>query len=385
MKSVPHDLHVLQVCHSYDGPFLDVARQYIALFDGTGISVTTVFLTGVPKRDIEHLIGSKAIFLNYRSRQLRGLKLGPIRDIRRVAAQGRFSMCIAHRFKPIYIACLGTSLPVVGVHHAFGGYRRFHRRLFARMFRSRLHLLGVSEAVRDDMRSLLPGLSVDTLYNRLKVEAVCSRQVSREEARSHLGLPSDAWIVGNVGRLHPDKDQETLLRGFALALPKLPENSLVVIVGQGRLEQDLRSLSQELGLAERTVFMGQVPEVRCYFKAFDVFALTSDREPFGMVLLEAMAAGVPIIASDCGGAPEIVGGFARLFPFQDINALADLLVDAASAGEEDRAARVRAAERELTERFSDNAARNAFATLNFFNDALQNIQRRLVISKEARR
>src|SRR5690606_12782848 len=246
-------------------------------------------------------------------------------DIRRIAATRSFTACIAHRFKPVYVALLGTNLPVIGVHHAFGDYQRRSRQLFANYFRKRLALLGVSNAVRDDIRACLPGWPperIETLYNRIDIEAVQAEQVSREVARDYLGLPQDAWVVGNVGRLHPDKDQATLIRGFALALPDLPAGSLLAIMGEGRLEASLKSLAVELGVAERVRFLGQVSNGRNYFRAFDVFALTSDHEPFGMVLLEAMAAGVPVICSDCGGGREVVEGVGQLFGLGDAKALA---------------------------------------------------------------
>ena len=97
------------------------------------------------------------IFLDSFSRQVRGLKLKAIADFRRIAASRDFAVCIAHRFKPIYVALLGSQLPVIGVHHAFGDYKRRTRQLFANFFRKRLALLGVSDAVRDDMRACLPG------------------------------------------------------------------------------------------------------------------------------------------------------------------------------------------------------------------------------------
>ena len=353
---------VLQFCHGYDGPFLDCARQYAVLFKGTPYKVCTVYLTGKPSAEVERGSASdEVIFLDYSSAQVRGLKLGAIRDFRRIAASRDFALCIAHRFKPIYVALLGSSLPVIGVHHAFGDYKRRPRQLFANLFRKRLMLLGVSNAVRDDMRACLPDWSaerIETLYNRIDIEAVQAEQVSREDAREHLGLPQDAWVVGNVGRLHPDKDQATLIRGFALALPQLPAGSLLAIMGSGRLESSLRALAAELGVAEQVRFLGQVAHGRRYFKAFDVFALTSDHEPFGMVLLEAMAAGVPVICSDCGGGREVVAGVGSLFPLGNQDCLARLLIECAEsevAGQSVYA--------DVLHRFNDETARHESAKL----------------------
>ena len=320
---------VLQFCHGYDGPFLDCARQYAALFVGTPYKVCTVYLTGKPSVAVEQGSASdEVIFLDYSSRDVRGLKLKAIRDLKRIAASRNFKCCIAHRFKPIYVALLGSDLPVIGVHHAFGDYKRRTRQLFANFFRKRLALLGVSNAVRDDMRACLPSWPaerIETLYNRIDIAAVQAEQISREAAREHLGLPQDVWVVGNVGRLHPDKDQATLIRGFAEALPQLPEGSLLAIMGSGRLEAPLKALACELGVHTSVLFLGQVANGRRYFKAFDVFVLTSDHEPFGMVLLEAMAAGIPVVASNCGGAPEVVGDKDLLFEFAQAPFLASRL------------------------------------------------------------
>jgi len=238
--TTPTELRVLQFCHGYDGPFLDCARQYASLFVGTPYKVTTVYLTGAPSVEVERGSASdEVVFLDYRSRDVRGLKLKAIRDIKRLVAGRNFQFCIAHRFKPIYVALLGTDLPVIGVHHGFGDYQRLSRKLFANCFRKRLALLGVSNAVRNEIRACLPSWPaerIETLYNRIDIAAVQAEQVCRDDARAHLGLPQDAWVVGNVGRLHPDKDQATLIRGFAQALPQLPTGSLLAIMGSGRLE-----------------------------------------------------------------------------------------------------------------------------------------------------
>jgi glycosyltransferase involved in cell wall biosynthesis len=356
--------HVLQFCHGYDGPFLDCARQYASLFAGKGYSVTTVFLTGAADPDVVADCGSdEVLFLEYSSSAIRGLKLGAIRDLRKIAATRPFAFCIAHRFKPVYIAMLATNLPIIGVHHAIGDYERRTRKLFAHLFKKRLSLLGVSDAVRDNLREHLPAWPADriqTLYNRVDIEQLQGSQFSAEDARAELGLAPDAWIVGNVGRLHPDKDQATLLRGFALALPQLPENSQLVILGQGRLEQSLKDLALELGIGAQVLFLGQVPEARRYFKAFDVFALSSDHEPFGMVLLEAMVAGVPLLATSCGGAKEVVEGVGLLFPLGDAESLSQGLVHVAGLDAGQRQACAERMLARLRERFSDHAVRDVF-------------------------
>lgn len=356
--------HVLQFCHGYDGPFLDCARQYASLFAGTGYRVTTVFLTGVADADVAaNCASDDVLFMEFSSKAIRGLKLGAIRELRKIAASRDFSFCIAHRFKPIYIALLGTSLPVIGVHHAFGDYKRGTRQFFANFFRKRLSLLGVSDAVRDDIRRCLPkwpAARIQTLYNRINVQALQDSHVSVREARETLGLSMDAWIIGNVGRLHPDKDQTTLLQGFAEALPGLPANSQLVILGIGRLEQDLKAMARELGIGDRVLFLGQVPDARRYFRAFDVFALSSDHEPFGMVLLEAMAAGVPLLATACGGAKEVVEGVGILFPLGDAEHLAQGLQHLAAMDDQQRRQCAELMLDRLRERFSDRAVREAF-------------------------
>ena len=356
--------HVLQFCHGYDGPFLDCARQYASLFAGMGYRVTTVFLTGAADPDVAAGCASDdVLFMEYSSKAIRGLKLGAIRDLRKIAASRDFAFCIAHRFKPIYIALLGTRLPVIGVHHAFGDYERRSRKLFAHLFRMRLSLLGVSDAVRDDLRKCLPKWPtgrIQTLYNRIDIDQLVANQVPREEAREALGLAQDAWVVGNVGRLHPDKDQATLLRGFAQALPDLPAESQLVILGKGRLEQDLKELAIELGIGPQVLLLGQVPQASRYFKAFDAFALSSDHEPFGMVLLEAMVAGVPVIATAAGGAKEVVEGVGILFPLGDVGHLAQGLTHLSRLDAEQRQSCAEMMLGRLRDRFTDEAVRKVF-------------------------
>ena len=360
MKASEPGRQVLQICHSYSPPFQDCARQYAALFKDSGYRVTTVFLTGVDNPAITAEVDSdEVVYLNYRSSALKGLKLKLIADIKRITQQQSYQFCIAHRTKPTYVALMATSLPVLSVHHAFGDFARLGRRLLANAFKSRLTLIGVSNAVCKDIRSALPAWpehKIQTLYNRIDLHVVQQGLLSKKAAREQLGFPADARIIANVGRLHPDKDQATLIRAFAKALPQLAAETLLVIIGKGKLEHELKALSQQLKVSERVIFTGQVAHAKQFFKAFDLFVLSSDHEPFGMVLLEAMAAGVPVICSDVGGGAEVVAEVGQTFRLGDSTALSQLLIasESASAPTPEQAFRV------IENKFSDTAAKQRF-------------------------
>lgn len=373
MQNQSDQYRVLQICHGYAGPFLDYARQYASLFEGTPYKVTTVFLAGERSDEVAKRCQSdEVIFLEYKSKALRGFKLRAIRDLRKIAQDGNFQLCIAHRSKPAYIACIATKLPVLWIHHTYAAYNRLDRRLFAKAFQKRFNLLAVSDSVRDDIRARLndwPDDRIQTLYNRINIPAVQAEQLSREEAREQLKLAPDAWIVGNVGRLHPDKDQTTLIKGFAAALPDLPENSQLVLLGRGRLEKELKALAIQLNVANKVLFIGEVPDARRYFKAFDVFVLSSDHEPFGMVLLEAMAAGVPLICSDCGGGREVVNGSGMLFRLGDGLALAECLVKTSALKGDELEQKRHAMRLRLNLHFSDSAGRERFWAMSVLDRA----------------
>jgi glycosyltransferase involved in cell wall biosynthesis len=358
---------VLIFCHSHYGPFADVVRQYAVLFKGTEYKVTSVYLTGEPSDSVREISDSdEVIFMNFKSNEVYGLKLKAILRLRQIVKKRNIQFCIAHRFKPIYIALLATKLPVIGVHHAFGDYERWSHRFFVNRFRDRLTLLGISNAIRDDIRKDLTDWPQDhllTFYNHIDVDRVVAEVLPRDRAREALGLPINAYVIGNVGRLHPDKDQATLIRGFAIALPQLPENACLVILGKGRLEGELKQLARSLDIEHKVRFLGQVPNARTLFSAFDLFVLSSDHEPFGMVLLEAMAARVPILVSNCGGAPEVVENPGAHFGLGDSTALSERLVSWLKKPTQEISTVAQQAIHDLTVRFSDLVARRVFFEL----------------------
>ncbi len=364
---------VLQLCHGYGQPFLDVARQTVSLFAGTRIVVTTVYLTGGADALVaEANGGDEVIFLEFSSRQIRGLKRAAIAAVTEICRQRDIHFAIAHRYKPLFVASHVPGLFVVGVHHAFGDYQRYMRRWYVNRRRENLALLAVSDAVRDDVRASLskwPHPSIRTLYNRVDVEALQAALLPREQAREQLGLADDSFVFSNVGRLHPDKDQKTLIAAFATVADQL-EKAQLLIIGSGRLQQELQQQIDQLGLQHRVRLTGPIPEAARLFRAFDAFILSSDHEPFGMVLLEAMAASVPIAASDCGGASEVVGDSGMLFPLGDTAALADCMRRLYSLDGASRSALARLMQERLQGLFSLQAGAETFWGFSFVKSRL---------------
>jgi glycosyltransferase involved in cell wall biosynthesis len=125
------------------------------------------------------------------------------------------------------------------------------------------------------------------------------------EARHVLGLPVTSFVVGAVGRLAAEKGFDLLIRSTRELLTRGLDVRLV-IVGEGGERKHLQELATELGIADRVIMPGWQSDVRNYFEAMDVFALSSYREGLPNVLLEAMALEVPVVATRVNGVPRLI-------------------------------------------------------------------------------
>jgi glycosyltransferase involved in cell wall biosynthesis len=155
-----------------------------------------------------------------------------------------------------------------------------------------------------------------------------------------------------VAALTSHKDHATLVEAMALLRPRLGAARLVVL-GEGELRGALEALVHERGLADRVVFAGFRRDLDVLLPAFSVFCLSSRLEGLGTSLLDAMAFGLPVVATAAGGIPEAVedGVTGRLAPPRDPRALADALADVLS-DEPRRRALGAAGRRRFLERFT---------------------------------
>jgi glycosyltransferase involved in cell wall biosynthesis len=324
---------VLILNHS-DGPqFIDVCNQYVRTFDPAKYEVTAAYLVGKPTEESKQRnLAEHLIYFNFPKKIIRGLKIQAILTLLKLCRENQFEFVICHRYKAAYIMmwvakCL--KIPALFfVMHEFGTMSGLGRRLLVRaMYQKNMMLAGVSNAIRDDLRKALPMIPenhIITLYNMADVSLTESQLLSKEQARALLKLPEDAFIFGNLARLTNNKDHVTLISAFAKIKPFCPKAKLIIL-GDGELEASLRTQVSALALDEEVIFAGFVSKAFIYMRAFDAFVLSSIQEAFGRVLLEAMIAKVPVIASKVHGIPEVLGDTNILVNPKEVTGFADAL------------------------------------------------------------
>ncbi|MDP2807185.1 MAG: glycosyltransferase family 4 protein, partial [bacterium] len=154
-----------------------------------------------------------------------------------------------------------------------------------------------------------PGKKVAVVYNCVKTPEQLSPE-KRKEIRAKNGVSEKQFLIGYVGRLHPDKDIVTLLEGFKLLLVSIPEARLWIVggamPGEEQYTESLKHTSEKQGISRNTVFFGWRKDALELMGCFDLLVVPSKKEPFGRVTVEAMMLGIPVVATASGGTMEIV-------------------------------------------------------------------------------
>lgn len=285
------------------------------------------------------------------------------RQIRELARSTGADVLHTHGYRPDVIDS-GVSrtlgIPRVTTVHGFCGSDlkgRIYEGLQIRAYRRFDGVVAVARAQIDRLRE--GGVSASRLH-LIPNAWTPSEGQSREEGRSTLGIPENAFHIGWVGRLSVEKGADIFLRSIAL-LGDLP--FVASIIGDGPQTRELQTLAAELGIGDRVRWHGSLAHAGRYFASFDVFTLSSRTEGTPMVLFEAMAAGTPIVASSVGGVPDVISPDEGLLaPPGDAGAIAAAIrtVHDDPAAAKDRA---EAAARRLDERFGATAWLNRHDTL----------------------
>lgn len=167
---------------------------------------------------------------------------------------------------------------------------------------------------------------VTQLYNGVDLERFNNATVYN---RHQFGLNENDFVIGTVGRLQGEKDQATLIKAFSLLQTERPSTGAIklLIIGDGPEREKLERLAVERGMADRTLFLGPRDDVASMLGLLDLFVLPSLGEGISNTILEAMAAALPVVATNVGGNPELVdeGRTGLLVAAADERAMADAI------------------------------------------------------------
>ncbi len=312
---------VLQICRLTPLYGMDLFKEISQSYD----TVTTVFLSGKAQPELQGHYNGEVIFFEVDHHSF-FWRINAFFKLYRLCKKNKFDLIITHHYKPTlimhYVLLFCPVKKRYSVHHNFGNFQRKPQQWMLCWLKKSWKFITVSDALKKEFMALgVPENKIITIHNCLDISRI--KALSKEDAREKLALPLDAFIFGTLGRLVRGKGHSMLIEAFKNI--NIPAH--LVIIGTGPLEKTLREHITALGLGNRVSLITD-PAIAHKgahnLKALDIFVFPSLREAFGLVLLEAAYAGLPIIASDAGGIPE-AAPFAIFFPAGDVQSLTELL------------------------------------------------------------
>lgn len=267
--------------------------------------------------------------------------------IARLCRELRPDVVHTHGYRPDVVdagVARRLGVPVVTTVHGFtaGGWKnRFYEWLQCRAFRRFDAVVAVSRPLVERLRGA--GVPTSRLHEVRNAWSPGAPLLDRDAARRALGLPPGGFAIGWLGRLSHEKGPDVLVQ----ALPHLHDLPLFAsVVGDGVMRLSLQAQARELRLNGRMRWHGVVPDAARVLAAFDVCVLSSRTEGTPMALFEAMAAGVPVVATAVGGVPDVVSSREAVLirpndPAALAGAIRSVYQDPATARERARAAQAR--------------------------------------------
>ena len=255
-------------------------------------------------------------------------------------------------------ATLGTRIQVIWhlhdilPHHPLSTLIRWYAALSPRT-----NLLAISWAVAHRFRGrilrlLNVGRKIKVIHNGIDLKRFSIDPAARQRVRNELSLAAQQFVIGSVGQITPRKGQLELIHAFAKAAQQLPQ-AVLVVAGAPLFNNDheyllkIRRAAEDLKIADRVIFTGMRSDISAIMCALDLLVLNSKVEPLGLVVLEAMVCGTPVLATAVDGVPELINHKVTgwLVPAKDEGQLAESMITLAH-------------NRQLRNGMAENAKRN---------------------------
>ena len=244
-----------------------------------------------------------------------GLGIAALMNIRSIIKKKNIQIIHCHRSGDLgsfwIMSLMGTMPPIILDRQVSSKIIKkdlYHREVYRRV--SKIFVLsGYLERNMLDTAPVTPKQLV-VIPGGIRLESYVRSEETRKHIRSEWGIDSSSVVIGCVSRIDEQKGLMKLVHAFAKLIIRVPSVRLVIVgeptVGEPAFAEELHRRIVELGIAKEILFPGYRSDIPQVLSAFDIFTLPSYEESFGYVFIEAMAAGLPVVATNAGGVPEIV-------------------------------------------------------------------------------
>jgi glycosyltransferase involved in cell wall biosynthesis len=326
---------VARLFPKYVGGSTGFIAQRMKMVDTARFETKAIYLSrvsDVPNQLPEH--GIRCFYLS--EAPVNRFSLSVLRKLKRVLREQAVDILHCNRHKATVYGALaaraGGVSAVISHVHGLNRCRNTARRLMYRLLLSpRISCaIGCAEAIRDDIRASYPGLAEKavSLANSIDHEKYANVRIDRASYRQELGLPPDAYVFIFVGRFAPTKGLAYLTQAFASAAGA-DQRAHLLLVGDGRDRPQVEAGLDAAGVRGRVTLTGRRNDIPQLLACADCFVMSSVAEGMPLAVMEAMAAGIPVISTDVGGVAELLGQgrYGRLVPARDAGALGEAMLE----------------------------------------------------------
>lgn len=327
---------IARVFSAYDGPADYYLFERMKMIDREKFETICIYIK--QRSDEPNPLedeGFKCFYIS-RQRYFKCFNLAAIFKIARICKRQKVDILHCNRHQAtIYgtLAAIIAKVPVVLSHvHGLNRSKKPRRKLTYRLLGRRIsRFLACSKGVADDILANFPTIKknqVAVLANSIDYDRYANAQSDINELRDQLSIPRESFVFLAAGRFVPTKDYNTLIKAFGKVVES-DSNCRLLMIGGGRDIDKTKEFVNSMGVTDTVLIPGRREDVSQIMKICDCFVMSSIAEGMPLVLLEAMSSGLPCLATNVGGIPEVINSdqVGRVVAPGDADALAEAMME----------------------------------------------------------